>query len=336
MVKAPGSPKGRQAAPSVAAASSPSVIGGAGGTASSVKLAIRKGKVGVGYMKSADRVATETLDTIQNEALNEIVEKCLARPDKILILARIVDNESYFRKKVGISKDWLHKTIVKFSAVPKSEIIEACLEFSRQSASVSWKEADLRRLDRRYNLRGVERLFGAMTGIRMSDNLPAKCHYRPLLRKCLVTRFQKSMFKDAVMIGQAGDLQGVDAYAFEEESDGFYTKIKCIEKGCSIEIPEDYAVKVGGTWQIVCNWSMHEARMKGKTVDKNILELFVDAGEKDKFDHDPKRVLENEVEDCFAEFKDEFDSTLQTMQAEDLPDGLQPGEAEDDDASSGP
>ena len=95
-------------------------------------------------MKSSRRVAEETLDTITADALSDIVEKLLERSDKVLIVARIVDNEHYFTKKTTINKDWLHKTIVKLSAVPKSELIQALLEFSRQSLPGPWEEKDLR------------------------------------------------------------------------------------------------------------------------------------------------------------------------------------------------
>ena len=35
----------------------------------------------------------ETLDATHNEAMNEIIEKLLDRPEKILIIARMIDNE---------------------------------------------------------------------------------------------------------------------------------------------------------------------------------------------------------------------------------------------------
>ena len=69
----------------------------------------------------------ETLDTIHNEALNEIIEKLLDRPEKILIIARMIDNEYRFKKCAVLSKDWLHATIVEFSGVPKSEMMTILL-----------------------------------------------------------------------------------------------------------------------------------------------------------------------------------------------------------------
>ena len=74
-------------------------------------------------MTSSSKVARETLDAIHNEALNEIIEKLLDRVVMILIRACMIDNEYYFKKRAVLSKDWLHATIVKFSGVPKSEMI---------------------------------------------------------------------------------------------------------------------------------------------------------------------------------------------------------------------
>ena len=82
----------------------------------------QKGKVSMSSMKSSSKVARETLDAIHNEAFNEMIGKLLDRPEKILIIARMIDNEYYFKKRAVLSKDWLHATIVKFSGVPKSEI----------------------------------------------------------------------------------------------------------------------------------------------------------------------------------------------------------------------
>ena len=131
-----------------------------------------KGKVSMSSMESSIKVARETLDAIHNEALDEIIAKLLDRPEKILIIARMIDNEYYFKKRAVLSKDW---TIL--------------LEARRQTPSCTpWSEDMLRKADKFYQLRGVERLFMYMGNLLLSDPLPVKCHYRPPLRAATVHR----------------------------------------------------------------------------------------------------------------------------------------------------
>ena len=64
----------------------------------------------------------------------------------------MIDNEYYFKKRAVLSKDWLHATIVKFSALGSRQVLP------------------------------VERLFMCVGNLLLGDPLPVKCHYRPLLR----------------------------------------------------------------------------------------------------------------------------------------------------------
>ena len=126
----------------------------------------QKGKVSLLSMKSSSKVGRETLDAIDNEALNEIIEK-------ILITARMIDNEYFFKERAVLSKDWLHATIVKFSGVSKSEMMTILLEARRQTPCCTpWSEDMLRKADKFYQLRGVERLFMYMDNLLLSDPLP--------------------------------------------------------------------------------------------------------------------------------------------------------------------
>ena len=59
-------------------------------------------------MNSSSKVARETHGAIHNEASNEIIEKLLDLVEKIVIIARMIDNEYYFKKRAVLSKDWLH------------------------------------------------------------------------------------------------------------------------------------------------------------------------------------------------------------------------------------
>lgn len=129
MVKAPlsGTPKAKKAM-SVASSSGSATQKD---SSPALKMNARGGLI-VGKAKSTVRIAAETLDAIQNEVLNEIIEHLLERPDKILMTARMVQNESYFKKAATPNTEWLHATIVKFSVVPKGQLIDALLEFRRQ------------------------------------------------------------------------------------------------------------------------------------------------------------------------------------------------------------
>lgn len=47
-------------------------------------------------------------------------------------------------------------------------------------------------MDRAYKLKGVEHVFTALTGLRMTDPVPPRCHYKPLLRSTLVLKFKSA------------------------------------------------------------------------------------------------------------------------------------------------
>ena len=76
-------------------------------------------------MNSSRKVARESHGAIHNEASNEIIEKLLDRVVMILIRACMIDNEYYFKKRGVLSKDWLHATIVKFSALESRQVLPA-------------------------------------------------------------------------------------------------------------------------------------------------------------------------------------------------------------------
>ena len=228
----------------------------------------QKGKVPMLTMKSSSKVARETLDAI-NKAFNDIIEKLLDRPEKILITARMIDNEHYYRKRAVLSKDWLHAAIVKFSGVPKSEMMTILLEARRQTPMCTpWTEDLLREADKFYQLRGVERLFMYMGNL-MSDQLPVKCHYRPLLRAAMVHRMVSVPFSASSRIDAvSGEIQ-FECYKFDVEQHNQWTRIHNLNSQ-SAPIPEDFTVRVHGKFTITNNWSMYGARFKGQRVDQPI------------------------------------------------------------------
>ena len=122
------------------------------------------------------------------------IEKLLDLVGKILIRARMIDNEYYFKKRAVLSKDWLHVTIVKFSGVPKTEMMTILLVARRQTPMCTlWTKDMLRKADKFYHLRGIERLFMCVGNLLLGDPLPVKCHYRPLFRS-MVHRMVSVLF----------------------------------------------------------------------------------------------------------------------------------------------
>ena len=83
------------------------------------------------------------------EALNDIVQGLTERPEKILVMAKIVKTESYFKPKHITGTDWLRYTFSKFSSVPNMEWVEILIEHSkRKHGDPVWTEDALRTSDR--------------------------------------------------------------------------------------------------------------------------------------------------------------------------------------------
>ena len=83
----------------------------------------QKDKISMSKMESSNKkMERETLAAIHNETLHEIIAKLLDRPEKIFIIARMIDNEQYFKKRAVLSEDGLHVTIVKIRGVPEHEM----------------------------------------------------------------------------------------------------------------------------------------------------------------------------------------------------------------------
>ena len=178
-------------------------------------------------MNSSSKVARETLDAIHNEASNEIIEKLLDRIEKILILACMIDNEYYFKKRAVLSKDWLHATTVKFSCVPKTEMTTTLLVARRQTPMCTpWTEDMLQKADEFYQVRGVERLFMYMGNLLLGDPLPVKCLFRPLPR-AMVHRMVSVPFSASSSIDSvSGEIQ-FECYKFDGEQHTVWTRIYC-------------------------------------------------------------------------------------------------------------
>ena len=63
-------------------------------------------------MKNIQKVATETLSSIQNEALNELVLKLLQNSEKILLVVRMIDKPGYFVSCTALDENWFLATLL--------------------------------------------------------------------------------------------------------------------------------------------------------------------------------------------------------------------------------
>ncbi len=71
-----------------------------------------EGTMKLSATKSRQKVATETLSSIQNEVLNEIVLKLLRNSDKTQVVVRMIDKPEYFVSCTAIDENWFHATFV--------------------------------------------------------------------------------------------------------------------------------------------------------------------------------------------------------------------------------
>ena len=82
--------------------------------------------------------------------------------------------------------------------------------------------------------------------------MPPKCHYKPLLRAVMVKRMLGSPLAAEISIAESGEVDW-NVYEFVDKSpEGFWTSIRCNMKGTKVPVPEDYAIKVGGTTGPLC------------------------------------------------------------------------------------
>ena len=222
----------------------------------------------------------------------------------------MMDNEYYFKKRAVLSKDWLHATIVKFSGVPKSEMMTILLEARRQTPCCTpWSEDMLRKADKFYQLRGVERLFMYTGNLLLSDPLPVKCHYRPLLRAAMVHRMVSVPFIASSRIDAVGDEIQFECYKFDGEQNDVCTRIHCNLNSQSVPILEDFS--------ITDNWRMYDARLKGQRVDQSIFDLFVDLGMDMEFTRDAKTFMKDFIDACYDEYGESFHTCLNGMSEEE-------------------
>jgi hypothetical protein len=287
-----------------------------------VALSSKTGQLVVSQVKSTGACAGETLDAIHHEALMDIVQELRTNPSKILVVARIVHNPAYFTASVtaSVKKDWIHSTIVKFQGVPKAEWILILIDFRTASkVQPPWTEDLLRLVDKHYKLRGIEYMVQYLGLFRMSDKLPPKCHFRPLLRTVMQAHFSDAVHAKTISINPKSGEVNFQAYVLTAKVEECYTKLRCIPRDVEVAIPDDYYVKHDAGWVFLANHSVSDARLKGKRVDINCAELFADTEDSSAFEYDKDHFLDAVVDSHYPAYQDVFEKDLLDMTVDEKP-----------------
>lgn len=192
--------------------------------------------------------------------------------------------------------------------------MESLLELRRQIQPNSpWDVTLLKKFDKYYKLKGMEHSFTALTGLRMTDPLPSKMHYRPLLRAVLVHRMRGFTAANKFKINEQTGEANFEMYTLTGKVGNFFRKVMCNFHNVEVDIPDDYAVKADGSWQVTLNWSLFDARLKGKTVEKNVYEIFKEAGRGEHFGYDSKSVFDKAIEEVFPGFEEEYKEAKKSL-----------------------
>ena len=148
-----------------------------------------------------------------------------------------------------------------------------------------------------------------MGNLLLSDPLPVKCHYRPLLRAATVHRMVSVPFTASSRIDAvSGEIQ-FECFKFDGEQNNVCTRIHCNLNSQSVPIPEDFS--------ITNNKSMCDARLKGQRVDQSIFDLFVDSGMDVEFTRGPKTLMNHFIDACYDEYAESFHTCLNGMSEEE-------------------
>ena len=251
-----------------------------------------KGTVRISAAGGVNKLAMQTMDTLEQDALTEIVDDLVDNPHKILVVARMVKNPCYFQKSKRVSSDFIHPTLVTLGGVPKAEWIIVL-----EKVNAAWTEPVLRRMDKRYELKGISRLVSFLSDSSMGDHLYEKCHWRPLLREVMALYMLDFGRANSVTIDEkTGEIKGLEVYAYDCPVDGAYTKVRHISSGEVAEI-SDYHIKVGGAWTIAGNWSTRDARVKGQRERDLVIHFFEQAGKDGEiYTHEGATFMENFIE----------------------------------------
>ena len=140
--------------------------------------------------KNADGSSGENLNNVLNKALIELSHICLAEPYKIRILLQMAKDQANFAQKAKPSEDWLRRSYVYFSSVPKGLWVEVSVEYAAITGD-RWDGDLIRKADRKNDLHGIQVLTSFLGSLTWQDRIPRDAFYKPLLKAVLLDQFKK-------------------------------------------------------------------------------------------------------------------------------------------------
>eukprot|EP00971_Amphidinium_carterae_P044073 867219-Amphidinium_carterae.1 len=243
----------------------------------------KRGQVRVVGTKGVERHAMTNLMELQQEALNEIVEELLERPDKILVMAKMVKVEGYFKAQEKTSDLWFNHSIMRMDRYPKEDMLNILVEVC---GSAGYAIDKIRKADKLEKLQGIVRLFLYLTQISVGDPLPTK--YRPLLRASLIERIKElkvpvpRMARDGSGLSWSSNGAQMGVYMLCKVESNRYTVIKHVPSQTEVPVPDDFSATASGpnawaAWLIERNWGWDTAVLKGKRTSELVIKLFREA-----------------------------------------------------------
>ena len=250
-------------------------------TAPKIKLATdQAGKRSVQIVKA---VATSVLganvaEGTISDALVEIVEECLNRPEKTLLMARWVKDDALFEVKPAVTSEWIHYTLGKCHNIPKYLKEDIILEIASQYEwGKKWNADLLRKVHKHYKNNGVHYLFYLMTNTEAGDKIPDGCRFKPLCVKVFVKFGVEFLSKwPAITISKHGviDMQKTGKYFFSQADGERWTHVKHRLTDIEIPLPSETNFVIS-QWSIMDDHSDMKAYLMGpRRKGDQLFELF--------------------------------------------------------------
>ena len=289
---------------------------------------------GRGKSGRAANVAETMREAGDEEALMELICICLKHPNRVETLVRFAKKDELDKSvKKTKNKDYIHHTLIRFTSVPKKELILSALKrWHPELSSGQWKT-----IDRVEGNMGQLKLYCMETNIEKYDKIPKFAHYKPVFEKFSDKRRSKFGAKPLVFNSLGGidySKCGVFAMGPEDPVTGRIQKILWPGVvGAEAVIPEDFTVTT--KWRITGNDSWEMARLVGTSAEpliykwfKNDLEAF-------------QKLRQQELDNVVAEVIQEDGVLTQTkiltrdeLEAEDKNKGARDAGAEDHDGGN--
>jgi hypothetical protein len=261
-----------------------------GGGSASVRVASARSTAVTGSLN---------LNSNMEEALKELVEFLVAKPDRILLTLRMAKNANYYKGESTLSvksTDYIHMTLVYFSGVPKVFWKEVLMEYFSQHKDKNQGVTMelLAAVDKAGKLHGLVRYAPFLAKVLPTDHLPAALHYKPLLKKELLARMTTARELKIEKDGQV-DFAAGGEYSLADLEDGVYTAILHKASGGKVAMPEDFVVKESANWKITDNRDWLGAKLVGARVNDSIYDIFNEKDMHCHIDYDTDAFLEANI-----------------------------------------